>query len=94
MTLTTAKPCTVHNSHYPRSHINEIHHVWPLGHGGPDVAANKVTICATGHNNVHQLLDAWLHAKGDPGWPVRRGYAQGEQALARLGYEWITRGAL
>lgn len=91
---TTAAPCTVHKRHTPASHVNEIHHVWPLGEGGPDVAANKVVVCATGHNSVHQLLTLWLKAGGDPGWAVRRRYTRGEQALARLGFERIQRGAL
>jgi hypothetical protein len=27
----------------------EVHHVWPTGKGGPDVAWNRVTVCANAH---------------------------------------------
>lgn len=33
------------------------HHVWPLGMGGPDKAANKVTLCMNGHGAVHAYMD-------------------------------------
>lgn len=90
----TTRPCEVHFTHQPTTHINEQHHVWPLGHGGPDVAANKVIVCATGHSSIHDLLAKWLKVGGDPGWDVRRHYARGECDLARLGYDRITRQAL
>lgn len=90
----TTAPCTVHFTHQPTSHINEIHHVWPLGHGGPDVPGNKVVVCGTGHSSIHDLLAKWLKADGDPGWEVQRHYTRGERELAQLGYDRIKRGAL
>lgn len=35
----------------------EDHHVWPLGDGGPNVAANKVRVCANAHYSIHAYLD-------------------------------------
>lgn len=91
---TTQAPCEVHTTHQPRSHINEEHHVWPSGAGGPNIPANKVVVCATGHNNIHDLLSKWLKAKGNPGWAVERHYTLGERKLAELGYNRIQRGAM
>lgn len=82
----TTKPCQVHATHAPRSHINEVHHVWPLGEGGPDIAANKVVVCATGHNSIHMLLAAYKKAGGEPGWDVRRQFTTHERGYARVGW--------
>lgn len=90
----TSKPCTAHRHHTPRSHINEIHHVWPKGDNGPDIPSNRVVLCATGHNNVHSLLDEFRKAKGDPGWVVRRQYSPKERRLAALGWDRISRQAM
>ena len=92
--LTTAAPCSVHRRHSPRSHVNEVHHVWPRGDGGPDLAANRVVVCATGHNSVHALLDAYRRAHGDPGWRVRRRFTRGERALAETGWNRMSRSAM
>lgn len=35
----------------------ELHHVWPLGMGGPDKPANKVPLCANGHYATHAFID-------------------------------------
>lgn len=83
---TTTRPCEIHKRHDPRPHRQVLHHVWPLGLGGPDIDENQVAACDTGHYSVHTLLDAWRKAKGDPGYQVRRGYARREQELARIGY--------
>jgi hypothetical protein len=53
-----------------------------------------VVVCATGHNNIHDLLNAYRAAKGDPGWSVRRRYSRGERDLAALGWARIQRGAM
>lgn len=90
----TSLPCTVHRAHRPRSHVNEIHHEWPLGDGGPDIPANRRVICATGHNSVHQLINEYRKANGDPGWAVRRRYHPGERRLAAIGWDRIQREAM
>lgn len=65
----------------------EIHHVWPLGNGGPNIPSNKVAVCANAHSSAHDLLDKMMHAQTIHlpltvqrlyGWKVRR--------VARAGY--------
>jgi hypothetical protein len=93
-TRATAKPCEVHANHTPRSHVNEIHHVWPLGEGGPDIPENKVVVCATGHNSIHQLMSLWLKGAAEPPWSIRRQYTPDERRLAQTGYDRIKRQAM
>jgi hypothetical protein len=92
--MKTSQPCQVHKRHSPPTHVNEIHHIWPLGNDGPNVLGNKVTVCATGHNSIHQLLAEWLRLDAKPSWLFRRRYTSGERMLAQLGYERIKRKAL
>lgn len=35
----------------------EKHHIFPLGDGGPDTAANKIQVCANAHSSIHYLID-------------------------------------
>jgi hypothetical protein len=93
--LQTARGCIVHPTHTPTSHVNEVHHVWPRGHGGPNIAANRIVVCATGHNSIHQLLSFMLKAENgtvDPS--VFKTYTAFEQQYAQLGYDRIKRGAM
>lgn len=93
--LTTTRPCTVHRTHTPTSHINHKHHVWPLGHNGPDVAENKIVVCPTGHYNIHRLLEEYLAGAGvPPPYSVLKQFSRGERELAKLGYERIKRQAM
>jgi len=92
--LTTALPCTVHRNHSPRSHINHRHHIWPLGEGGPDVKANIVVVCATGHSNIHALLDVYRATGATPGYRVRRRFSAGERRLAAAGWDAMIRGSI
>jgi hypothetical protein len=86
----TALPCEGHTFHRPTSHVNEVHHIRPLGHGGADHPDNKVRLCATGHNNVHRLLDRLLSTGGKVPGAELRTYARGERKLARDGYDRIV----
>jgi hypothetical protein len=88
LTASTSK-CEVHARHSPASHVNEHHHVWPQGVGGPSVKENMVWVCATGHNNIHKLL-ALLVKKGSLAPADVRGYHPQEIRLARLGYQRLT----
>lgn len=92
--LQTAKPCQVHNKHTPASHVNDVHHVWPLGEGGPDIAANRVVVCATGHHNIHKLISLFKVHHGNVPYTELRTFAFEERNLAQLGYERITRQAM
>lgn len=69
----------------------EVHHVWMLSAGGPNVAANKVTICSNAHSSCHDLLAKMLkaHTEKVP-WRVRRRYGRGVRRLATAGYQAIT----
>jgi len=92
--LETREECTQHNTHYPRSHLNHRHHVWPLGMGGPATEDNIVVICPTGHANVHELLKAYIEFHGQVPYAIRRQYPRGERRLAQLGYERFIRRAM
>jgi 5-methylcytosine-specific restriction endonuclease McrA len=65
----------------------EVHHVWPLGHGGPDAKPNKVSLCANAHSATHDLLAKMLKAGTHrPPWLVRIRYGRGVRRLAVAGY--------
>lgn len=66
--------------------------MWPVGDGGPDIPANKVIVCATGHNTIHCLIDLYRHGVVLPS--VLRGYTREERRLAQLGWDRIQRQAM
>ena len=84
----------MHQVHRPRVVDIDVHHIWPMGQGGPDIALNRVAICPTGHRNVHELLREYMHRGGDVPWEVRRLYAPGERRLAKLGWDRMQRNAV
>jgi hypothetical protein len=46
----------------------EWHHIWPKGMGGPDVAENRIRVCANGHYAAHEFIrQLILHAGTVPG---------------------------
>lgn len=67
----------------------EVHHVWPLGDGGPDVVANKVSLCCNAHYSVHSLLDLYRKGNGVVPWTVRRQYGPVVRELALRGWTQI-----
>lgn len=80
--------CAVH--HHRELVPIERHHIHPLGEGGPDVAANKVTVCANGHMSIHALLTLMLKGQGKVAWTIRRQYGRGVRKYAQQGYEAIV----
>lgn len=74
--------CQGHAYHSPRPQHLDSHHVIPSAWDGPDVRSNLVSLCPTGHRNVHYLLDSYVRAHGEPSWVVRRSFGPGERALA------------
>lgn len=90
--MSHADACQVHADHAPQVWDVEVHHVWPLGMGGPDVPANTVPVCPTGHTNVHALLRlAFRHGGVDAvPWDVRRRFHFAERRLARMGHRAAT----
>jgi hypothetical protein len=68
----------------------ESHHVWPLGHDGPNTTANRILICSNAHSACHDLLAKMLKAPtGRVPWPVRRQYGLRVRRLAEAGYRAI-----
>lgn len=90
----TSRPCLLHTKHVPNSHVNHVHHIWPRGHGGPDTDDNKVVVCATGHYNIHRLLEEYLTYRGEPPYSFGKQFSREERKYARLGYERIVRKAI
>lgn len=78
--------CVAHKTHSPRPQEYQQHHVFPKGWGGAETGL-QVTICPTGHVNVHELLDEYRAANGVPIWTIRRSYGPGERALATQGWD-------
>lgn len=58
--------CVVHGYHYPNITVPDVHHIWPKEFGGPDIPSNKVTVCPTGHRNIHEYINASLHGRPLP----------------------------
>lgn len=81
------RECLVHGSHRPEVITPHDHHIQPLGMGGPDVATNIVTICPTGHGNVHAALAAIVFGHEMPKVTRR------ERELAQAGFDaWVRAG--
>ena len=77
--------CAVHRH---RSWVPlEVHHVWPLGMGGPDRASNKISLCSNGHSEVHGYLDLLRKYDGKVPWLQALRYGGRVRRLARQGYE-------
>jgi hypothetical protein len=80
--------CALHRFHRPTPLRLVVHHVWPVGMGGPNRAVNREIVCDTGHANVHELLAALVAGEATG----RRGTAK-ERAMAQLGYDrWVEAG--
>ena len=90
----TRQACQVHKDHIPATHLNEIHHVWPKGDGGPDINENTVVVCATGHHNIHELIKIFKAMRGQVPYSELRRFSLKERDYAKLGYERSQRGAM
>lgn len=84
---TTLAPCILHKDHMPATHVNEVHHVWPKGLGGPDIPENRIVVCATGHNNIHKLMSLYLKFDGQLSYADIRVFSFKERSYAKLGWE-------
>lgn len=77
--------CAVHKH---RTYVPmERHHRWPIGMGGPDVAANIVTLCCNGHYEVHEYLRQLILHGGVVPPELSRHFGVKVRALARAGWE-------
>jgi hypothetical protein len=88
-TVRMGTDCAVHR-HRELVPMN-VHHVWPLGDGGPDEPWNEITVCMNGHGSIHALLDLYKKHDGPAGvpWSVKRQYGRRVRALAAKGYDAI-----
>ena len=69
---------------HPRTlHRVEQHHSPPRSWTTDDGASSAVvTLCGTCHNEVHALLDLYVHADGAPPWPVLRSFGRFLRSMA------------
>lgn len=75
--------CHTHRDDVPL----EVHHIWPLGSGGPDIKANRVTVCSNAHSATHDLLAKMLKAgTSSLPWYVRIRYGSKVRRLAAAGF--------
>jgi hypothetical protein len=58
--------CICVSDHRPPPLVLHSHHVVPLSWDGPDVPANRVTICPTCHTSTHMLLDLYVALNREP----------------------------
>jgi hypothetical protein len=78
--------CSVHAYHWPPVRETVLHHRHPVGMGGPDVKANLVRICPSGHSNVHRAVRAIIRGVKPVG-------TRAELALARYAVDqWTAAG--
>lgn len=78
-------PCVLHRRHEPITTVNELHHVFPKEWQNDvwgEVRDNtRVSVCSTGHNNVHEALRIYEHTGDLPGWCRGRTRLLAQQAL-------------
>lgn len=84
---------TMCRAHVHRSLVPiEVHHIWPLGDGGPNVTANKVPLCANAHGAIHYLIDrarregSWEKVP----WDFKRQFGVQVRRYAEMGYRSIV----
>lgn len=88
--MAMGRDCAAH--HHREDVPIELHHVWPVGDGGPNIKANRVSVCANAHSSIHDLLDKGRKIAGGPAalpWRVRLRYGQGVRRIARAGWDAI-----
>lgn len=78
-------PCVLHKSHTPVTIVNELHHpfpqAWQKALWGEVRDDTTVSICATGHNNVHAAIAYYEKYKKYPEWCVGATRDLAEQAV-------------
>jgi HNH endonuclease len=85
-------PCLCVTRHAPRARRHHVHHVWPLGEGGPNTPGNLVPLCPTSHEDVHVLLDLYREARKVPPWTERRRFNHYVRLIAHTGFWAIADG--
>lgn len=82
MTSPVPPVCRCVTKHSPAAYVVNLHHVLPQSWGGQTITSNLVPLCPNSHTATHRLIDAYVHAGGDPGPAVRKGYSRYVQQLA------------
>lgn len=73
--------------HNPRPQNHAVHHILPQSWGGKSVTANLVKLCPTGHENVHTLLNLYVHAGDVPSRLVLSGFNPHTRMLAKAAWD-------
>lgn len=68
----------------------DLHHVWPLGEGGPDVKSNLVRLCPNAHRQVHSYIRLLKKHNGKAPWLKRKFYGRWVRYVGQAGYDAIT----
>ena len=82
-----AHPCQCVSVHCPSAYVPNHHHVLPQSWGGQTTEENMVWLCPNSHTAVHQLLNAYVHAGGEPDGAVLMHYNEHVQELAARAWE-------
>lgn len=80
-----SRPCVCVKNHSPKVNRTALHHIWPMGMGGPDHKTNIVPLCPTTHSEVHLILEAF--ARADAVVPRKRVWGEYAYALAVRGWD-------
>jgi hypothetical protein len=83
MTMPMGVTCAVH-VHREWVPI-EAHHIWPKGMGGPDTAANKISVCANGHYSIHEVIRRLIAHNGE--LPDAQHFSAKVKKLAMRGWD-------
>jgi hypothetical protein len=75
--------CHIHRERVPI----ELHHVWPLGMGGPNTDGNKIWVCANAHYSIHAYLDLLVKHGGQVPPEEARFYGAKVRRYAQSGYD-------
>lgn len=86
--LASKRPCLCVKRHSPMANHNVLHHIWPLGMGGPDTKSNLIPLCPTTHSEVHFILASFVKANKE--LPRRTGQGEYAYKLAVQGW-WKSR---
>jgi hypothetical protein len=81
----TGMTCAVHK-HTEWVPLND-HHVFPQGMGGPNVKANKITVCTNGHYMIHEFIRYLIKHNGDVPWTIAQHFGPRVRDYARIGWE-------
>lgn len=83
--------CRCVKVHVPKIWILHSHHIWPLATGGPDEPWNRLWLCPSTHNDVHDLLRQYRRHKGLPPGSILSRYGLYARVVAQDGWRLVTK---